>query len=43
MAEASKFDYVVVNQDGRMEQAVAEIEAIINGERRRTPPRRVAL
>ncbi len=43
MEEASKFDYVVVNQDGRMEQAVAEIEAIINGERRRTPPRRVAL
>jgi guanylate kinase len=43
MQEASKFDYVVVNHDGRMDDAVAEIEAIIDGERHRTPPRRVAL
>ena len=43
MEEASRFDYVVVNHDGRMDDAVAEIETIIDRERRRTPRRRVAL
>jgi guanylate kinase len=43
MEEASRFDYIVVNHDGRMDEAVAEIEAIIDRERRRTPLRRVAL
>ena len=43
MAEASRFDYVVVNHDGRMDEAVAEISAIIDRERHRIPLRRVAL
>jgi hypothetical protein len=37
------FEFIVVNHHGRMDEAVAEIESIIDRERRRTPPRRVAL
>ena len=43
MDEASGFDYVVVNHNGRIDEAVAEIEAIIDRERRRVPPRRIML
>ena len=43
MDEASKFDHVVVNHDGRLDEAVEEIEAIVARERRRVPPRRVSL
>ena len=43
MDEASGFDYVVFNHNGRIDEAVAEIEAIIDRERRRVPPRRITL
>ena len=41
--EASKFDHVVINRDGLLDDAVKEIEAIASKERRRNPPRRVFL
>ena len=41
--EASKFDHVVVNRDGLLDDAVKEIEAIASRERQRKPPRRVFL
>ena len=43
MREASKFDYVVVNHNGRLDEAVEEIELIVERERRREPARRVVL
>ena len=43
MEEATRFDYVVVNHDGRIDEAVEEIESIISREHRRTPPRNTAL
>ena len=43
MDEASKFDYVVVNRHGRLDEAVQEIEDIVDRERRRTPARCVRL
>jgi len=39
----SLFDYVVVNADGELDQAVNTIEAIIRAEHHRTRPRRVSL
>lgn len=39
----SGFDYVVVNLNGRIDQTVAQIEAIMTAERCRYPPRRVRL
>jgi guanylate kinase len=43
LGHAPMFDYVVVNHNGRLDQAVGEIEAIIAKEKRRDPPRQVAL
>ena len=43
MREASKFDHVVVNRQGRIDDVVAEIEAIVARERRRTPARKMPL
>jgi guanylate kinase len=43
MAEASRFDYVVVNHDDRLDDAVAEIESIVSREGRRIPARHVAI
>ena len=43
MRESASFDYVVVNQRGQLATAVQEVEAIIDRERRRAPPRRVVL
>ena len=43
MGHQPMFDYVVVNRDNALDDAVAEIEAIIAKERRRQPPRRIAL
>ena len=43
MAERDKFDFVVVNQHDRLNDTVAEIERIVNRERRRTPARIVTL
>ena len=40
---APEFDYRVVNRDGNLTQAVAEIDAIITAEKCRTQPRRVEL
>jgi guanylate kinase len=34
-----EFDYTVVNADGRLDQAVSQVLAIMDQERRRTPPR----
>ena len=43
MRESASFDYVVVNQRGQLAAAVQEVEAIVDRERRRAPPRRVVL
>ena len=43
MGHQPMFDYVVVNRDNALDDAVAEIEAIIAKERKRQPPRRVSL
>ena len=43
MRQSASFDYVVVNQRGQLDAAVQEIEAIVDRERRRAPPRRVVL
>ena len=37
------FDYVVVNKQGEIDQAVSDIKAIITAEKRRVNPREVAL
>ena len=37
------FDYVVVNKQGEIDQAVSEIEAIITAEKRRVTPREITL
>ena len=41
--QLSLFDYVVVNKWGEIDQAVAEIEAIITAEKCRATPREIAL
>ena len=43
MERAGEFDYVVENATGRIDETIREIEAIIERERQRSPPRRVAL
>lgn len=43
MKQASKFDYRVVNRDGGLERAVAQIDAIITAEKCRTDPRQSGL
>ena len=43
LAQVSRYDYCVVNRDGRLEEAVADIEAIIIAEKCRVAPRRVKL
>ena len=43
MRESASFDYVVVNRRGQLDAAVEEIEAIVDRESRRAPPRRVVL
>ena len=43
MGHAPMFDYVVVNYDGRLDEAVRNIGAIVTAEKHRNPPRRVAL
>jgi guanylate kinase len=39
----SMFDYIVVNRQGELERAVAEIEAIITAEKCRLTPREISL
>lgn len=43
MKEADKFDHIVVNHEGKLDDAVAAIEKIAASERERLPPRRVQL
>ena len=43
MKQVSKFDYEVINRDGGLASAVAEIDAIITAEKCRTNPRQVRL
>ena len=43
MERASEFDHVVVNATGRIDETIREIETIVERERRRSPPRIVAL
>lgn len=37
------FDYVVINQQGKLDRAVSDIKAIITAEKRRVTPREIAL
>jgi guanylate kinase len=43
MQRLSEYDYVIVNQRDRLDQAVADLKAIITAERLRVCPRTVAL
>lgn len=43
MAQLYRFDYVVLNHQGKIGQTVSDIKAIITAEKCRTRPRRVAL
>ena len=43
MEEAAKYDYVVVNRTGRLDEAVEEINAIIRRERARPGRERIAI
>ena len=43
LAQMDRYDYRVINRDGRLEQAVADIEAIITAEKCRVSPRKVRL
>ena len=38
-----EFDYVVVNENGKLEESVEAVKAIITAERLRVKPRRVVL
>ncbi len=42
MKSLEEFDYVVVNADGRLDEAVQKIMAIITAEKCRTKPRRIS-
>jgi guanylate kinase len=43
MRQLPSFDYVVVNQEGEINRAVADIKAIITAEKCRVKPRKIAL
>ena len=43
LAQVGRYDYRVVNRDGRLDRAVAEIEAIVIAEKCRVRPRKVRL
>ena len=43
LAAADEYDYQVVNHEGRLDEAVEEVAAIVEAERARRPPRRVVL
>ena len=43
MDRLGEFDYCVVNRDGRLDQTIQVIDAIITAEKRRVVPRRVQL
>ena len=43
LARVNEFDYRVVNQDGRLDQAIADIDSIIAAEKCRVRPRLVEL
>jgi len=43
MQKLPVFDYAVVNQQGKLDQAVAEIQAIISAEKCRLPQRHISL
>ena len=43
MEQLSRFDYVVVNQSGELDRAVATIQAIITAEKCRVTPRQIEL
>ena len=43
MRRTDVFDHKVLNADGKLEEAVACVEAIIHAEQRRVPPRRITL
>lgn len=43
MAQMGNFDYLVINREGALDEAVATVEAIVCAERCRTHPRQVRL
>jgi guanylate kinase len=43
MAELSKYDYVIINRDERLDEAASQLEAIMWAEHSRVNPRRPRL
>ncbi|MGE3269679.1 MAG: guanylate kinase [Chloroflexota bacterium] len=43
MRRMGEFDYLVVNEDGKLDQTVNQVKAIVTAERLRAKPRRVVL
>jgi len=43
MRRMGEFDYLVVNEDGKLDQTVEQVKAIVTAERLRVKPRRVVL
>jgi guanylate kinase len=43
MRRIGEFDYLVVNENGRLDQTVEQVKAIVMAERLRVKPRRVVL
>jgi guanylate kinase len=43
MRRMGEFDYLVVNEDGKLDETVARVKAIVTAERLRVKPRRVVL
>lgn len=43
MEHTAMFDYVIVNQDGQLEEAALKVKEIVSTERRHLPPRTVLL
>jgi guanylate kinase len=43
MRRVGEFDYLIVNENGKLEQTLAQVKAIVTAERARVKPRRVVL
>jgi hypothetical protein len=43
MRRVGEFDYSIVNENGKLEQTLDQVKAIVTAERARVKPRRVVL